>query len=136
MLDSGASSSLIQSATGFRQTGPSDKQVITASSNILQAANKIELDIRNLLKAAKEAHVVPTMTPKALMSVKALADSGHTTIFHPYMQGVTVHVQHDISLHLLCRQFSKGGEMQQASGWCQLLMTPRSAQHLMPLNLQ
>ncbi|KAL7474617.1 hypothetical protein ACHAW6_000584, partial [Cyclotella cf. meneghiniana] len=38
------------------------------------------------------------MTPKSLMSVKALADSGHTTIFHPYMQGVTVHVQNDIVL--------------------------------------
>jgi hypothetical protein len=98
MFDSGASSSLIQSATGFKQTGPSDKQVITASGNILQAANKIELDIRNLPKAAKEAHVVPTMTPKASMSVKALADSRHTTIFHPYMQGVTVHAHNDIAL--------------------------------------
>jgi hypothetical protein len=98
MLDSGAASSLIQPATGFKQTGLSNKRVITASSNILQAANKGELNIHNLPKAAKEAHVVPTMTPKASMSVKALADSRHTTIFHPYMQGVTVHAQDDITL--------------------------------------
>ena len=69
-----------------------------ASRNILQATDKIKLAICNLPKAVKEAHVVPTMVPKALMSVKALADSGHTTIFHPYKQGVTVHAQNDIAL--------------------------------------
>jgi hypothetical protein len=74
MLDSGASSSLIQSATGFKQTGLSNKQIITASGNILQATNKVVLNIPDLPMAAKEAHVVPAMTPKALMSVKVLAE--------------------------------------------------------------
>ncbi len=31
------------------------------------------------------------MSTKALMSVKQFADQGYTTIFHPYLQGVTVH---------------------------------------------
>ncbi|KAL7518402.1 hypothetical protein ACHAWX_003824 [Stephanocyclus meneghinianus] len=37
------------------------------------------------------------MTPKAPMSVKALADSGHTTIFHQYKQGVTLHTKNDVA---------------------------------------
>ncbi|KAL7516976.1 hypothetical protein ACHAWX_001943, partial [Stephanocyclus meneghinianus] len=79
-------------------TGSSDKKVVKASDNILQAADKIKLAICNFPKASKEAHVVPTMVPKALMSIKALAESRHTTIFHPYKQSVPAHAQYDIAL--------------------------------------
>ncbi len=31
------------------------------------------------------------MSTRALMSVRQLADQGYTTVFHPYLQGATVH---------------------------------------------
>lgn len=44
------------------------------------------------LKAgAREALVVPELSTTALMSVKKLADQGYITVFHPYLEGVTVH---------------------------------------------
>jgi hypothetical protein len=49
---------------------------------------------------AREAHVLEGLKPKALLSVKTLADNGYTTIFHPHDQGVTVHGLDDFELTL------------------------------------
>jgi hypothetical protein len=57
------------------------------------------LSLRQLKAGAQEAMVIPEMSTKALMSVKQLADQGYTTIFHPYLQGVTVHDNEDFKLH-------------------------------------
>ncbi|KAL7501954.1 hypothetical protein ACHAXN_000345 [Cyclotella atomus] len=46
------------------------------------------------------AHVLEGLKPKALLSVKTLADNGYTTIFHPHDQGVTVHGLGDFELTL------------------------------------
>jgi hypothetical protein len=35
--------------------------------------------------------IVTPELKQALMSVKQLADQGYTTIFHPHLEGVTVH---------------------------------------------
>jgi hypothetical protein len=48
------------------------------------------LPLTQLRAGAREAIVIPELK-QALMSVKQLADQGYTTIFHPHLEGVTVH---------------------------------------------
>ena len=91
MLDSGATSNFIKSANGFKLTGPSSKSVSTANGQIMKATNTALLPLTQLTAGAREAIVIPEMSTNALMSVKQLADQGYTTIFHPYLQGATVH---------------------------------------------
>ena len=43
-----------------------------------------------LKKEAQVTHILPALKQNPLLSVKKLADSGYTTIFHPYQGGVTV----------------------------------------------
>ncbi len=93
MLDSGATSNFVQSADGFELTGSSSKSVSTANGHIMKATNTALLPLKQLNVGAREATVIPKMSTKALMSVRQLADQGYTTIFHPYLQGATVHNQ-------------------------------------------
>jgi hypothetical protein len=91
MLDSGAMSNFIQSADGLELTGPSFKTVSTANGHVMKAITTALLPLKQLKAGAREAIVIPEMSTKALMSVKQLANQGYTTIFHPYLQGVTVY---------------------------------------------
>ncbi len=91
MLDSGATSNFIQSADGLELTGQSSKTVSTANGHVMKATMTALLPLRQLKARAREAIVIPEMSTKALMSVKQLANQGYTTIFHPCLQGVTVH---------------------------------------------
>jgi hypothetical protein len=91
MLDSGATSNFVQSADGFELTGPSSKSVSTANGHIMKATHRARLPLTQLNEGAREAIVIPEMSTQALMSVRQLADQGYTTIFHPYLQGATVH---------------------------------------------
>jgi hypothetical protein len=91
MLDSGATSNFVQSADGFELTGPSSKSVTTTNDHIMKATHSARLPLMQLNNGAREAIVIPEMSTQALMSVRQLADQGYTTIFHPYLQGATVH---------------------------------------------
>ncbi len=91
MLDSGATSNFIQSADGLELAGPSSKTVSTANKHVMKATMTALLPLGQLNAGAREAIVIPEMSTKALMSVKQLAGQGYTTIFHPYLQGVTIH---------------------------------------------
>ncbi len=90
MLDSGATSNFIQSADGFELMGPSSKTVSTANGQLMRATMTALLPLTQLRAGAREAIVIPELK-QALMSVKQLADQGYTTIFHPHLEGVTVH---------------------------------------------
>jgi hypothetical protein len=90
LLDSAATSNFIQSADGFEITGPSSKIVSTANGAIMKATMTALLPLKQLKAGAREAIVVPDIK-QALMSVKQLADQGYTTIFHPYLEGASVH---------------------------------------------
>ena len=57
----------------------------------MKATNTALLPLTKLTIGAQEATVIPELSTKALMSIKQLADQGYTTIFHPYLQGATVH---------------------------------------------
>jgi hypothetical protein len=83
LIDSGASCTLIQSAQGMKLTGPSNRRVVTAGGQVLEASNTALLPTTKLSVGAREAHVLDGLKPKALLSVKTLADNGYTTIFHP-----------------------------------------------------
>ena len=100
LLDSGASCTLIQSAQGMKLTGPSTRRVVTAGGQVLEASNTALLPTTKLSVRAREAHVLKGLKPKALLSVKTLADNGYTTIFHPHDRGVTVHDIDDFELTL------------------------------------
>ncbi len=92
MLDLGATSNFVQSADGFELTSPSSKSVSTANSHIMKPTQRACLPLTQLNNGAQEAIVIPEMSTQALMSVRQLADQGYyTTIFHPYLQGATVH---------------------------------------------
>ncbi len=91
MLDLGATSNFVQSADGFELTGPLSKSVSTTNGHIMKATNTALLPLKQLNVGAQEATVIPEMSTKVLMSVRQLADQGYTTIFHPYLQGATVH---------------------------------------------
>ncbi len=91
MLDSGAMNNFIQLADGLELTGQSSKTVSTANGHVMKATMTALLPLGQLKAGAQEAIVIPEMSTKALMSVEQLADQGYTTIFHPYLQGVTVH---------------------------------------------
>jgi hypothetical protein len=91
MLDSGAMINLIQSSDGFELTGPSSKSVSTANGHIMKAMHTALLPLTQLNVGAREAIVIPEMSTQALMSIRQLADQGYTTVFHPYLQGATVH---------------------------------------------
>ena len=93
MLDSGATSNFVQSADRFELTGSSSKSVSTANGHIMKATNTALLPLKQLKAGAgaREATIISEMSTKALLSVRQLADQGYTTIFHPYLQGATVH---------------------------------------------
>ena len=90
LLDSAATSNFIQSADGFEITGPSSKIVSTANGATMKATMTALLPLKQLKAGAREAIVIPEIK-QALMSVKQLADQGYTTIFHPYLEGASVH---------------------------------------------
>ena len=91
LLDSGATSSFVQSEHDVQLTGKSDKMVRAADGGLMPASSTGLLALTKLRKGACEALVVPGLKPKALMSVSPLANNGYTTIFHPKGEGVTVH---------------------------------------------
>eukprot|EP00804_Cyclotella_cryptica_P017719 CCRYP_001156-RA/>CCRYP_001156-RA protein AED:0.37 eAED:0.37 QI:0/0/0/1/0/0/2/0/305 len=91
LLDSGATSSFVQSAQDVQLTGTSNKLVRAADGGLMPARSTGLLALTKLHEGAREALVVPGLKPKALMCVSPLANNGYTTIFHPYQQGVTVH---------------------------------------------
>jgi hypothetical protein len=91
---------LIQSAQGMKLTGPSNHRVVTACGQVLEASNTALLPTTKLSVGAREVHVLEGLKPKALLSVKTLADNGYTTIFHPHDQGVTVQGLDDFELTL------------------------------------
>ncbi|EED88237.1 predicted protein [Thalassiosira pseudonana CCMP1335] len=94
-------------------TGPSNRRVVTAGGQILQASSTALLPTTTLSAGAREAHVLEGLQPKALLSVKTLADNGYTTIFHPHDKGVTVHGIDDLELTFknpaLLHGWRKGG---------------------------
>ncbi len=100
LLDSGATSSFVQSEQDVQLTGTSDKLVRAADGGLMPASSTGLLALTNLRKGAREALVVPGLKPKALMSVSPLANNGYTTIFHPHKQGVTVHDTDSFTLTL------------------------------------
>ncbi len=57
----------------------------------MKATHRARLPLTQLNEGAQEAIVIPEMSTQVLMSVRQLADQGYTTIFHPYLQGATVH---------------------------------------------
>ena len=91
MIDSGATSNFIQSGQGLKQIGPTNMIVRAANGSMMQATSKVKLPSTQLNQQAKQATVIPDLNAEALLSVRQLADSGYTTIFHPHNQGVTVH---------------------------------------------
>eukprot|EP00804_Cyclotella_cryptica_P003263 CCRYP_010497-RA/>CCRYP_010497-RA protein AED:0.29 eAED:0.28 QI:0/0/0/1/0.33/0.25/4/0/732 len=91
LLDSGATSSFVQSEHDVQLTGKSDKMVRAADGGLMPASSTGLLALTTLRQGAREALVVPGLKPKALMSVSPLANNGYTTIFHPHDEGVTVH---------------------------------------------
>jgi hypothetical protein len=91
MLDSGATSNFIQLSDVLKLTGPSSKSVSTVNGHIMKATHTVLLPLTQLNLGAREAIVIPEMSTQALMSVRQLADQGYTTVFHPYLQGATVH---------------------------------------------
>ncbi|KAL7502427.1 hypothetical protein ACHAXN_000390 [Cyclotella atomus] len=97
----------------MKLTGTSDRRVVTAGGQVLQASHTALLPTTKLSDGAREAHVLEGLKPKALMSVRMLADNGYTTIFHPHDQGVTVHGLDDFELTLkspaLLRGWRKAG---------------------------
>ena len=100
LLDSGATSSFVQSEQDVQLTGKSDKMVRAADGGLVPASSTGLLALTKLRKGACEALVVPGLKPKALMSVSPLANNGYTTIFHPHKQGVTVHDTDSFTLTL------------------------------------
>jgi len=90
MLDSGATSNFIHSADGFELTGPLSKTVSTANGQIMRATMTALLPLTQLRAGAREAIVIPELK-QALINAKQLADQGYATIFHPHLEGVTVH---------------------------------------------
>ena len=90
MLDSGATSNFIQSADGLELTGPSSKTVSNANGQLMRATMTAFLPLMQLRAGARKAIVIPELK-QALMSVRQLADQGYTTIFHPHLEGVTIH---------------------------------------------
>jgi hypothetical protein len=57
----------------------------------MKATHTALLPLTQLNVGAREATVIPEMSTQALLSVRQLADQGYTTVFHPYLQGATVH---------------------------------------------
>ena len=57
----------------------------------MKAMHTALLPLTQLNVGAREAIVIPEMSTQELMSVRQLADQGYTTVFHPYLQGATVH---------------------------------------------
>eukprot|EP00804_Cyclotella_cryptica_P008147 CCRYP_004624-RA/>CCRYP_004624-RA protein AED:0.13 eAED:0.13 QI:0/0/0/1/0/0/3/0/1209 len=100
LLDSGATSSFVQSEQDVQLTGKSDKMVRAAHGGLMPASSTGLLALTKLRKGARKALVVPGLKPKALMSVSPLANNGYTTIFHPHKQGVTVHDTDSFTLTL------------------------------------
>ncbi|KAL7483090.1 hypothetical protein ACHAWX_000175 [Stephanocyclus meneghinianus] len=49
-----------------------------------------------LQQKAWTTHIFPSLSPNSLMSMKALADNGYVTIFHPHDEAVTVYNSNDI----------------------------------------
>ena len=78
--DSGASSSTVQSAKDYIETGPkSPKEFQSAFGEVQKATDIVEYPFR-LRKEARRVDIVPTLQSD-LMSIGKMADAGYLTIF-------------------------------------------------------
>ncbi len=133
LLDSGATSSFVQSAQDVQLTGKSDKLVQAADGGLMPASSTGLLTLTKLREGAREALVVPGLKPKALVSVSRLANNGYTTIFHPYKQGVTVHDADSFSLTLKSPPVLQGCR-NEAGLWTVPLMDEATISHSLNVN--
>jgi hypothetical protein len=78
---------------------PDNQQVITP--------NKTLLPFPKSTKKMREADILLGLK-RMLVSVKKLAEEGHTTVFHPEDKGVTVHKKEHLPLTHQKSQCSKG----------------------------
>lgn len=81
----------MQHSKGLECTRPSNIGVSTANGSTLASTEQVVLPHSKLLCGARTAHVLPGLKPQALMSVRALADNGYMTVFHPFTLAVTIH---------------------------------------------
>ena len=100
VLDSGATSSFVRPEENLSITGPSDKIVALPDGSTKRATLTAILPFDALSDEARKADVLPGLRPNSLVSVGKLADANYTTVFHPQGEGVTIHQENTLKLHL------------------------------------
>ena len=82
MLDLVATSHFTRDPNGIKLTGPATKSVATANGAICNTKHSTKLLQPQLKNNAWVGYILLVLQKEGLMSVKALADDGYTTIFH------------------------------------------------------
>ena len=96
ILDSGTTLNLNKQSNGLQLTGPSAIDIAVTMGKTSTTTHTALLPMSQLRMAARTTHILPTLTLTSLMSMKALADNGYVTIFHPRYKGVTVYDANDV----------------------------------------
>lgn len=124
VLDSGATSSFVRPEENLSITGPSDKIVALPDGSTKRATLTAILPFDALSDEARKADVLPGLRPNSLVSVGKLADANYTTVFHPQGEGVTIHQENTLKLHLSRKPVLQG--WRDANGLWQLSRTTNS----------
>lgn len=101
VIDSGATSTFVRRETNLPVKSKSNKIVNMPDGRGTAATAIVTLPYPTLTTAAREAHVLPSLTTNSLLSVPVLADEGYTTIFRPYQEGADVYKQGDVEIRAL-----------------------------------
>jgi len=108
ILDSGATSHFMRLDENLPITGVSSKVVALPNAATIKATHTTNLPFESLSDAARKADVLPGLRQNSLVSVGKLADKNYTTIFHPKGQGVTVHREGTLKLHVMEKPVLQG----------------------------
>jgi hypothetical protein len=90
VIDLGTTSHFISEDMIYLPKGSLTKQSTSQNNNVFQTKNRTSLPFIQLSKRAREAHILPHLQ-QSLLSSHKLSDKGYIKIFHPKVEGVTVH---------------------------------------------
>lgn len=89
IIDSGATSHYARTSDNLPSIGPSNKQVMLPTGQIVDATEQVKLPF-DIKDAARIAELVPAIKTSSLLSVGKLADAGYTSVFLPEDRGVAI----------------------------------------------
>jgi hypothetical protein len=96
--------------------GASNKEVFLPDNSKLRTSHKTKLPFEQLSDAARKEHILPGLR-QSLLSVNKISEEGHTTIFHPGEEGVSINKKGTLTITTSKPPVLQGCKSNQEKSW-------------------